>query len=143
MSDPYFKSKRSLILKSFRTDLVPFRKNEALPPRRCERGGAEGNSCQRVHGSPLSREFNRRLMPAEHCLYDWIIFHCSWYRGLKDLPLQFTQEATLWRCLLTTRLQPGHSAIHFVTGATAERSQQREPVQPSSFALAFHTLPCP
>jgi hypothetical protein len=75
--------------------------------------------------------------------YDWTVRQCNWYRGLNEPPLHCPQEAILRRCLLTARLQPGHSATHFPDGATTERSQQREPLQPSSFALAFHTLSCP
>jgi hypothetical protein len=74
-----------------------------------------------------------------------MIRQCSWYLALNAPPLHPPQEAIRRRCLLTSRLQLGHSATHLVEGATTERSQYREPSQPSSFAFARHTRswPCP
>ena len=46
-------------------------------------------------------------------------------RDTRFPPQHCPQEAILRRCLLTSRLHPEHSTIHFPDGATTERSRRR------------------
>jgi hypothetical protein len=110
--------------------------SEAPPQLRLKAEVPRRTSANFIHGSQL-------YVWNGSALYDWTVRQWSWYRGLNVPPLHVPQEAILRRCLLTTHWHAGHSAIHFVDGATTERSQQREPLQSNSFALALHTLSCP